>query len=123
MPVLTEDHTIVASLTREYIIIPVERQYIKTLTLYDLYQTASLRQIWAQIGIMSGGHTTQNIIATLASGYLNRISPIAWSGNLPVDPDMSLFAEIYGPVGQQLRLCAILYKIVTTPEGLFHVDS
>lgn len=123
MPNITADYTIKTSNTKEFITIPVERQYIKSITLSDIYQTSGLSTTWALIGLMSGGVSSQHIVSTFSSGYVNKISPISWYGNFPVDPEMDVYAEVYGAIGQQLRLAVNLFKIITTPEGLFHVDS
>ena len=123
MPTLIAEHQLTASNAKQFVTIPVERQMIKTITLIDTFEATNLSQTWALIGLMSGGTTTQNIIATLDAGYINKMSPLAWSGNLPVDPDTYVYGELYGASGQLYRLVVTLWKIITTPEGTFHVDS
>lgn len=122
MPSLTEDITIVSANTRTLGFIPLENHMLYSLSIFHPDDAVVPNQCWAEIGLMIGGTTYSNKVALLSTGYIGRGAPLGWTGQIIVLPETYAYAQILSPATGTYRLCAILYKLISLPDGGFRVD-
>lgn len=113
MPVATQDETAPAGRIKRSILIPASKAVLSCLCALDLSNVQEPNDAWVAIGLMSGGTTDQNIVATLASGYIGRDTPTSWSGKIILDSEMYMYANVYSTFGGIFRLVALInpYKV------------
>ena len=122
MPSLTKDLTLAASNAVEIVHLPLDYHVLKTATLRLISGNDENNEAWTHIVLLSGGLTAEYIIAVLASGYCGPLTPVYWTGSIPVEADHHLAALVTGYVADQFRLSTILWKIRLDEEGEFRAD-
>lgn len=122
MPSLTKDLTLLISSNTEIVHFPVDLHVIKAVTVQKLTSDPAYNQAWTQIALLSGGITTDHIITLLSTGYCGILTPVYWTGSLPVESDHHIAAFIAGSAGDQFRLSASLWKMRLDEKGEFRAD-
>ena len=122
MPTVTKDYTVNTTYNLEMWTIPLDLHFVKAVTVFDLTESTYIGDTFVTIGLLAGGTTIQNQVCALASGYCGRINPVFWTGSLPVDHDWYLYAQVHGIADDQLRLSALVWKIVSDERNEFRVD-
>lgn len=122
MPTTAQDETISAGRVKGTISIPASKGVLSTLAVVDNSNALQPNDAWIELGLMEGGITDQNRVATLASGYTGRDCPVSWSGKIILDSDMYLYAHVYSSVGGQFRLIGIVHPYKLTEEGGIILD-
>ncbi len=122
MPTTTQDEVAPTLRVRKQITIPASKGVLSTLSVIDLSNALQPNDAWIELGIMSGDTNDQNRVATLASGYTGKDTPVSWYGKIILDADMYLYAHVFSSIGGTFRLVGIVHPYKTGPEGEFILD-
>lgn len=122
MPVRTQDLKQVGVFVREIILIPTELHIVKSVTISRLSAGIVAVEAYAQIGLMLGGTNPEQRICIFDSGYIGSMNALSWTGSIPTEPETYIYAYVWSDIDVVHRLSSVLYRIVTTKEGLFFVD-
>ena len=122
MPSLTKDLTLAADNTVELFTLPLDYHVLKTASVQNLSGLINANGSWVQIAILAGAPTKENIVAILTTGYCGFLTPVYWTGSIPVDADLYLAALITGQGSASFRLSCTLWKIRLDDKGEFRAD-
>lgn len=122
MPSFTKDKVAPAGRTQTLIFREIEKSVLSTLTVIDLSDSDSPNSTYVEIGIMSGGTTSQHKIATLASGYVGRGQAVSWTGQIITESEMFAYALVYSTPGGQFRLAGLVTPYIVSVEGGILLD-
>lgn len=122
MPSLTADITLATSNTAELFTLPLDYHILKTASVQNLSGDTSNNHAWIQLALLSGGDAKENIVAFLKAGYSGILTPVYWTGSVPVEADYYLGALITGFADDTFRLSCILWKIRLDEKGEFRAD-
>jgi len=122
VPTLTKDHKLAASNIFEIVHLPVDFHVIKSATLQCLITDDQSNGDWVSLVILAGGVERENIVCVLSAGYCGILTPVTWTGSIPVEADHSVAALITGGIDHTFRLSSILWKIRLDEKGEFRAD-
>ena len=122
MPSLTTDHTLTLHNTAQIFTLPLEYHMLKAASVRCIACDTQGNDNWIQLAVLSGGAEIENLVSVLKAGYGGLITPIYWTGSLPVEPDTYLAAIISGKINAQFRLSCVLWKIRLDEKGEFRAD-
>lgn len=123
MPVATKDETAPAGRIKRSIFIPSSEAVLSCLCVLDLTNVQEPNDAWVAIGLMSGGTTDQNVVATLASGYIGRDTPTSWTGKIILEEEMYMYANVYSTFGGIFRLVALVQPYKVDERGGIILDT
>lgn len=116
MGTVTLQHTVNTAYTTEVITIPTENQLVYSINAQYLSHPTGNFSPYVSVGLLQGGTGLIHLSALLASGHPHSGFPIGWSGAIPTQAEMHIFAAIYAPVGTPILLSAYLLPYIITPE-------
>lgn len=122
MPTTSHDVLVPSQRRLGLITIPASKGVLSTLAVIDNSNALQPNDCWIELGIMSGGTSPQNRVATLASGYSGKDTPISWSGKIILDTEMLLYAHVYSSAGGLFRLVGIVHPYKLNDEGGIILD-
>lgn len=122
MPTTSSDVTVAAERVLGLVTIPGSKGVLSVLSVIDNTDALQPNDAWIELGIMSGGITPQNRVATLASGYTGKSTPVSWHGKIILDDDMFLYAHIYSSTGGNFRLVGIVHPYKIDKDGGIILD-
>jgi len=122
VPTLTADHTLTVSNAYEIVHLPVDFHVIKSATLQCLTTSSLSNDDWVSLVILAGGIERENIVCVLSTGYCGILTPVTWTGSLPVEADHYIAALITGSAADTFRLSSVLWKIRLDEKGEFRAD-
>lgn len=122
MPTTTKDVVATAGRNKAVVNIPASKSVLAVLSVIDLSNAQQPNDAWVELGLMSGGISDQHKVATLASGYTGKDTPVSWSGSIICEPEMSLYAHIYSSSGGTFRLVGLVTPYKVSAEGGILLD-
>lgn len=122
MPSLTADYTLTVHNTAQIVTLPLDFHILKSASLRCTSSPSQSNDNWIQLAVLSGAPNIANAVTFLDAGYCGPITPVQWTGSLPVEADQFLAAIISGHVNAKFRLSCILWKIRLDEKGEFRAD-
>lgn len=96
-----------ATTTRVVASYPLEKGNLTSLNASIPASGITTALIFARIGLTVDGDQTNNIVATLAEGFVGSGVSLNWSGSIPMSPGMRVLIESWGLVATTINLDAI----------------
>jgi len=93
--------------TKTSLIIPIDKGSLRTLSAINQRTLGEFHDNFVRIGIAKGTVTPETILCILAQGYCDGMLGVTWTGNLPLEPDLNLFIDLWSSDSSTINLAYI----------------
>lgn len=104
MPQAAVDITGGATRARVSDSIDIQSGTVVAVTAFPLVAGTNPAGTWVEVGLMIDGTDIQQRIAILDAGYVGSSAPVGWTGRIPAEPAMKVYADVYSSDSTTVRL-------------------
>jgi hypothetical protein len=107
MPYFSTQVVAAGNRARKTVTMPCDTGILVGASVVDITRLGQPCDTWVELGLMVAGNDQDNRAILLAQDYAGPGALVGWTGRLPLDAEMYIYANIYGSSGGTFNLVAV----------------
>jgi len=108
MPTTSVSKQCTTALQTYVLTLPVERGRLKAVSVSQIEGTSVPGQLFTMVALAQQPASPTTIVASLCSGPFTVYQPIGWDGDIPLEPNMTIYARFKAKADVTIKLSALV---------------
>ena len=107
MPFFSTQVTAAGNRVRATVTLPLDTGLLIAASVVDVTRLGQPNDTWVELGLMSGGEEQHHRAILLSQDYAGPGALVGWNGVIPLEPDVFLYANVYGSSAGTFNVVAV----------------